>query len=116
MSLIFKLMLPMLVGPLTGFISTYVMDLVDDVLKITANWPNPAKQALVIALTALLPAIAQVTGLTLPADPSNLATQPVVQSIVGAAVAFFVKHMNDKKATTPVIATPVVAAATPSAS
>lgn len=89
-------------GPLTGFISTYVMDWVDDILKITANWPNPAKQALVIVLTAAIPAIAQATGLTLPADPTQLATQPVVQSVVGAALAFFLKHVNDPKTSAPI--------------
>lgn len=97
MNPIFKLLLPMLVGPISGFITTYAMDLIDDVLKWTANWPNPVKQLIVMVLSAVIPIIGQQTGLTLPADPSQLATQPVVQMIVGAAVAFFVKHSNDPK-------------------
>ena len=91
-----KTFLQMLAGPITGFASTYLMDFVDDILKWTANWPNVAKQAMVIVLTTALPLIAQATGITLPSDPSQLATQPVVQSIVAAAFAFFLKHVNDK--------------------
>lgn len=103
MNSILKMLLPLFVGPISGFVTTYVMDFIDDTLKWTANWPDQVKQAAVLVLSALIPVANAQWGITLPNDPSQLATQPVVQMIVGAAVAFLVKHTNTVKTTSTVI-------------
>lgn len=98
MSFLLKQFLPLLIGPLTGYVTTYVMDFIDDFLKLTASWPAPAKQGMVIVIAALATALNQQFGLALPTDMAGFFGQPNVQTMIAAGVAFFVKHAKDKKA------------------
>lgn len=84
--------LPLLSGPITGYIVHFLMEYVDDGLKLTAKLPDSAKQAVVLLMSAIIPAINQQFNLVLPTDITQFATQPVIQMLVASAVAFFLKH------------------------
>lgn len=94
-----------LVGPLSGLITTRLMDVIDDGLKITSAWPDTIKQLLVMALAALLPIANAQWHLTLPTDPSLVLTQPTVQYVVGIVLAFVFKHGSTASKTAAVVNT-----------
>lgn len=95
-----------LVGPLSGLITTRLMDVIDDGLKLTSAWPDTIKQLLVMALAAVVPVANAQWHLTLPADPSQLLTQPTVQYVVGLALAFIFKHGSTASKTQAALTTP----------
>lgn len=103
MTFILQHVLPLFASSIAGFLTYYAMQLIDDVLKLTANWPNPAKQGLVMFIGLLLPVLNAQYGLQLPTDPSTLLTQPGVQGVIAVLIAFFLKHANGSQ---PPIATP----------
>lgn len=80
-----------LIGPLSGLVTLALMDYVDDVKKWTANLPDYVKQAIVMGLATVIPIINAKYGLGLSTDPTDLLSQPSVQSIVATALAFILK-------------------------
>jgi len=98
MSFIIQHFLPVLIPALAGYITNIVMNYTDDVLKLTAKLPDAAKQGIVIVIAALVTTLNQQYGLTLPTDMVGLLSQPSVQTIVAAALAFFIKAGQSKKA------------------
>lgn len=93
--LLLKLAAP-LIPLLAGLIATKLFDHVDDVLKWTAKLPDAAKQALVAALAVLIPQLNAKYGLQLPSDVAGLLSEPALQSVVAAVLAFVLK--GSKKA------------------
>ena len=83
---------PMLIGPIAGFATNYLMTFIDDILKWTAKWPDSVKRGLVIAIGLLIPVLNQKFGVDLSTDPTILFSQPSVQGIIAVIVAFFLKH------------------------
>lgn len=98
MNFIVQHFLPILIPALAGYITNIVMNYTDDVLKLTAKLPDAAKQGLVIVIAALVTTLNQQYGWSLPSDIGGLLSQPSVQTIVAAALAFFVKAGQSKKA------------------
>lgn len=98
MTFILQHILPLFTSSIAGFITYYAMQFIDDVLKWTANWPNPAKQGIVMFIGLLIPVLNSQYGLSLPVDPSQLLTQPGVQSVIAIVLAFFLKHASTPKA------------------
>lgn len=91
-----------LAGPLVpflaGLITTRLFDYADDVKKITANLPDPVKQAIVAGLAVVIPIANAKFGLALPVDPANLLSQPTVQGVVAALLAFILKGHKQQQA------------------
>lgn len=87
-----------MIGPISGIITTKVMDYVDDAKKWTANAPDAVKQLIVMALAAVIPLLNSKFGLNLPSDIGGLFSQPAVQSIVAFVLALVLKgHSNQSK-------------------
>lgn len=91
MSKIFLSLLGTLIGPLSGLITTRVMDFIDDVMGITAKWPDTIKQLLVMALAAIVPVVNAQWGLHLPPDVPTFFASTDVQYIVGLVLALILK-------------------------
>ena len=88
-----------LVGPISGILTTPVMDWLDDVVKLTAKWPDLLKRCIVLAIAAVLPTIAALApGLHLSMNPADLLTKPEVQAIIAFFVALLLKSHNKAKA------------------
>lgn len=87
-----------LIGPLAALITTRLFDHIDDVQKWTEKWPDVVKQLAVTLLAAAIPLANARWGLSLPADPAQLFTQPEVQSVVAVALAFILKGSKKKPA------------------
>lgn len=102
MSTILLKLAPLFLTPIAGFLTYYAMQLIDDVLKLTANWNSQAKQAVVVGIGMLLPQLAALTGIALPADPASLLTQPGIQGVIAAALALFIKHAQNAGPKAPV--------------
>jgi hypothetical protein len=91
MGSILSKLLPLFIGPISGLVTTRVMDLIDDGLKLTASWSDSVKQLLVMALAAVIPLLNASWGINLPTDPSALATPTTVQYVVGLVIALILK-------------------------
>lgn len=91
--------LPILIPTLAGYITNLLMNFVDDFLKLSAKWPASAKQGLVIVIAALVTTLNQQYGFALPTDLTGLLSQPSVQTLVAAALAFFIKHGQQRQVT-----------------
>lgn len=76
----------------SGILTTRVMDVLDDGLKLTASWPDSVKRALVAGIAAILPVVgSQVHGLAIPSNPADLLSQPFVQVFVSYLLALIFK-------------------------
>ena len=91
MSGLLTMLVGTMIGPVSGIITTRVMDYVDDVKGWTARLPDWGKQVIVAALAAVVPLANAQFGIDLSSDPTNILTQPSVQSIVAAGLAFILK-------------------------
>lgn len=89
------------IGPLSGILTTRVMDVVDDGLKLTANWPDAVKRGVVLALASVLPLVATAfPQLAIPSNPADLLTQPFIQSVLAFVIALVLKgHAKTAAAT-----------------
>lgn len=87
------------VGTLSGILTTPVMDWLDDVVQLTAKWPDWSKRTLVAMIAAVLPTVAAlVPALHLSMNPADLLSRPEVQTIIGFVIAFLFKvHKNQAK-------------------
>lgn len=105
---LFGLIIGRLSGPIGGFLTTKVMDYVDDVKQFTAAWPDWAKQLTVFLLAAIIPALnlkfntsvaTCQQGQALQDCMNTLLARPDVQYVVSLVVAFFLKsHKNQSQA------------------
>ncbi len=93
--------LPVFVPAIAGYLTNLAMNGIDDVLKLTSTWPATVKQAAVIVIAAGVTAANAQWGFNLPVDPNALLTQPNVQTIIAALIAFAIKHSQQLKAATP---------------
>jgi hypothetical protein len=88
-------------GTLSGILTNPAMDYIDDVLKITATWPDWLKRILVGAIGGILPVvITLVPGLHISANPADLVTKPEVQIILAFFVSLMLHTHNKAKAIT----------------
>ena len=87
-----------MIGPISGLITTRVMDYVDDVLKLTNGLPDAIKQLVVMALAAVIPLLNAQYGFHLAPDYQTLLSQPSVQYIVSVVLAFVLKGHAQAKA------------------
>lgn len=96
-----------LIGPISGLVTTRLMDFIDDGMKLTASWPTPVKQILVMALAAIVPVANAQLHLVLPADPSAFFASTNVQYIVGLILAFIFKHGSSASKTAAIVSQPL---------
>ncbi len=80
-----------LLGPISGIITTRAMDYVDDVKGWTSKLPDWGKQIGVVVISAIIPLANAQFGMDLSGDPMNILTQPSIQTIVAAGLAFILK-------------------------
>lgn len=98
--------LPVFIPAIAGYLTNLAMNGIDDVLKLTAKWPDTVKQAAVIVIAAAVTAANAQWGFNLPTDTASLLTQPNVQTILAALIAFAIKHSQQiKKPDAPVAPT-----------
>lgn len=94
-----------LIGPLSGLITTRLMDYIDDAKGWTDKLPDSVKQLIVMGLAAVIPLVNARFNTQLPADPSALVSQPSIQTIVAMLIAFILKgHKKVSAITTPAAA------------
>lgn len=93
--------LPVFIPAIAGYLTNLAMNGIDDVLKLTAKWPDTVKQAAVIVIAAGVTAANAQWGFNLPTDAASLLTQPNVQTIIAALIAFALKHSQQLKAAAP---------------
>ena len=89
--------LPLFLGSIGGYITTYAMEFIDDFLKLTAKLPDSAKQLCVLALAALVTAANQQFAVHMPTDWAGFFGQPNIQFMITAGLAFFLKHAKQAK-------------------
>jgi hypothetical protein len=96
------------IAPISGILATRFMDVIDDGLKLTANWPDTVKRGVVLALASVLPLVATAfPQLQIPTNPADMLTQPFVQSVIAFVIALVLKTHTQAKAT---VAPPAIAA------
>lgn len=93
--------LPVFIPAIAGYLTNLAMNGIDDVLKLTSKWPDAAKQAAVIVVAAGVTAANAQWGFNLPTDTASLLTQPNVQTIIAALIAFAIKHSQQIAAAAP---------------
>ena len=80
------------IAPISAILTTRIMDVIDDGLKLTASWPDAVKRGVVLALASILPLVATAfPQLTVPTNPGDLLTQPFIQSVLAFVIALILK-------------------------
>ena len=87
-----------MIGPLSGLITTRVMDTLTRLSTTLDKAPDTVKQIVVMFLAAVIPLANAAWGLQLPADYHALLAQPSVQAVVAMVLAFILKGHQQTKA------------------